>query len=136
MLDALDQAILYPRFFLFVHFKEPDYSGHHYGQGSAGYLDAIIDCDVELGRLIDYLKSNGIYDDTLVYVVTDHGFNPGTNYHDDAPICFLATNDSAIKRRGNLRDISLTIYHRLGIDTRGLQPIFKGRDLTEPECQW
>lgn len=136
MLTVLPQAITYPRFFLFVHFKEPDASGHKFGQGSPEYLDAIRRCDDGLGELLDFLDSNHLMENTLIYVVTDHSFNRASNYHNCAPMCFLATNDTEIKRRGNLRDIALTIYHRLGIDTICFAPGFKGVDLTQPEAQW
>jgi iduronate 2-sulfatase len=42
-----------------------------------GYYAAISYVDAQMGRLIDALKADGLYDDTIVVVVSDHGFHTG-----------------------------------------------------------
>jgi arylsulfatase A-like enzyme len=100
MLGALQASLNYPRFLVFIHYQEPDRTGHHFCQGSPEYLDAIMECDDGLGAAMDFLRREGLADKTLVYVTTDHGFDRGSNKHANAPSCFLATNDPEVRRRG------------------------------------
>jgi len=61
------------RFFLFIHFCEPDLFGHIYGENSGNYSEAIISNDQALGTIVSELKQLGIYNETLTIVTTDHG---------------------------------------------------------------
>ncbi len=54
---------------------EPDNSQHGAGPGSARALAAIRNSDRALGLAIDALKQKGVYDQTDVLVVSDHGFS-------------------------------------------------------------
>ncbi|MBW2066920.1 MAG: alkaline phosphatase family protein [Deltaproteobacteria bacterium] len=69
------------RFFFFIHFAEPDHSGHRHGENSPGYTEAIKSDDEWTGRIIAKLKELGLYDNTLVYVTADHGFDEGKRSH-------------------------------------------------------
>ncbi|HUW81313.1 MAG TPA: alkaline phosphatase family protein [Phycisphaerae bacterium] len=120
------------RFFLFVHFAEPDHVGHKYGENSKEYNEGIISDDVWTGRIMDKLKALGLYDRTLIYVTSDHGFDEGRDAHLDAPYVFLATNDPKVIRQGERCDIAPTILTRLGVDLRRLSPPLDGRPLTTP----
>lgn len=134
-LDSLDQYGR-GRFFAFVHFGDPDAVGHKYGENSQQYSDAIIAVDRWLGRIVDKLKELGVYEETRIYVTSDHGFDEGKTTHSMAPYVFLATNDSEIKRRGDQRDIAPTILARMGVDIAKFDPPLLGRLLTEPEGSW
>jgi len=68
-------------FFMFVHYREPDYAGHNYGENSQQYEDAIIECDNQAGRILSTLEVEGINDSTAVLVTTDHGFSEGGTSH-------------------------------------------------------
>ncbi len=104
------------RFFLFVHFREPDSQGHEFGENSREYNDGLITCDKWLGKITGQLKQLGIYDNTLVYVTSDHGFDEGQTHHNYAPYVFLTTNDSSDIRNGRAIDILPTILDRLDIE--------------------
>ncbi len=120
------------RFFFFIHFAEVDHQGHQYGENSKEYNDALISGDRWLGRIVQKLKELGLYDNTLIYVTADHGFDEGMKTHADAPYVFLATNDKGIVRRGTRADIAPTILERFGIDLKRIQPPLDGHPLTKP----
>ena len=121
------------RLFAFVHFSDPDHKGHANGENSPEYEQAIIKCDEWLGKLVELLRSMGIYDVTGVYVVTDHGFDEGATSHRYAPRSWLATKDKAVISGGHMRDIAVTILVRFGIDVSKLEPAYPGRPLVDPE---
>ncbi|MBS3072398.1 alkaline phosphatase family protein [Candidatus Pacearchaeota archaeon] len=104
------------RIFGFILFYGPDHLGHHYGENSQEYTDAILNDDKDLGKIIDKLKELGIYDRTYIYVTTDHGFDEGQMTHRNAPYTFLATNDPAVVRGGDRKDIAPTILAKFGVD--------------------
>jgi len=120
------------KFFFFVHFADPDHQGHKYGENSKEYNDALIACDVWLGKIIKKLKELNLYEKTLIYVTADHGFDEGEKDHRDAPYIFLATNDPAVMRRGTRADIAPTILERFGIDLSKIEPPLDGHPLTKP----
>lgn len=120
------------RFFIFIHFADPDSAGHRYGENSLEYEDAIKSCDRWLGEIVNKLKRLGIYERTLIYVTADHGFDEGKTTHGYAPYVFLATNDKEVKRNGDRADIAPTILKRFGIDVRSIQPALDGIPLDEP----
>ncbi|HHV62874.1 MAG TPA: sulfatase-like hydrolase/transferase [Firmicutes bacterium] len=134
-LDSLDQYGK-GRFFAFFHFSDPDHAGHKYGENSREYSDAIVAADKWLGRIVEKLKELGVYEETRIYVTSDHGFDEGKTTHSMAPYVFLATNDPAIERRGDQRDIAPTILTRMGIDISKANPPLLGRLLTDPEKPW
>ena len=119
-------------FFFFIHFAEVDTKGHAYGENSKEYNDALISCDVWLGRILEKLEKLDLSRRTLVYVTADHGFDEGEKSHADAPYVFLATNDRTVIRRGGREDIAPTILFRLGLDLPKIFPPLTGRPLCLP----
>lgn len=119
------------RFLFFVHFAEPDHSGHAHGENSKEYSDALASDDQWTGSILDKLKQLGIYEKTLVYVVVDHGFNEDTSGHSYAPFVFLATNDKKVNRNGAREDIGPTVLKRFGVDLAKLEPKLDGVPLDE-----
>ena len=103
------------KFFAFFHFWDPDSTGHSQGENSNEYTDKILDDDYWLGRIMTKLKDKGIYDDTIIYVVSDHGFDEGGNAHKNAPYVIFASNDDLVIRGGNRKDIAPTILKRYGL---------------------
>ncbi len=136
--DALNQVSKNKdqRFFAFFHFSDPDHQGHKFGENSNEYSTAIIKCDQWLGKLVADLKAKGLSANTRIYVTSDHGFDEGLKSHKNAPYVFLATNDTAIQRRGDQRDLVPTILARMGVDPWQFTPRYAGRLLTEPERKW
>ncbi len=128
-------------FFFFVHFAELDSSGHKYGENSKEYNEALKSDDYWTGKIMEKLKELKLYDDTLIYITSDHGFDergifpwgiwPMGDNHNDAPYVFLATNDPLVIRRGEREDIAPTILKRFGLDLTKIQPSLDGHPLTE-----
>jgi len=61
---------------LLVHFIDHDLDQHHSGLGSPEAKAALEAADAELGRLRAKLDELGLAGETLVVVVSDHGFQP------------------------------------------------------------
>jgi hypothetical protein len=91
------------RFFVWVHYKEPDTLGHQFGENSAQYSASLEVNDQQLARLIDGLREHSIEGSTLLIVTTDHGFDENGLQHEtctpDTKGLFLATSH----RMGGLR---------------------------------
>ncbi|MCX6343820.1 MAG: alkaline phosphatase family protein [Armatimonadetes bacterium] len=119
------------RFFMFFHFSDPDSQGHKFGENSKQENDSYILCDEWLGKVVTKLKDLKIYDKTLIYVNSDHGFDEGGKGHKNAPTVFLATNDKQVTRDGNQRDIVPTILAEMGVDSSKFEPKLTGKSLTE-----
>ncbi|UCG50158.1 MAG: alkaline phosphatase family protein [Phycisphaerales bacterium] len=120
-------------FFFFVHFAEVDHDGHKNGENSEAYNDALISNDVWTGKVIEKLKSLGLYDKTLIYVTADHGFNEDGKGHSFAPYVFLGTNDTKVNRNGRRQDVPATILARFGLDLSKLEPRLDGIPLDKPD---
>jgi hypothetical protein len=116
-------------FFFFVHFAEVDHSGHQHGENSKEYNDALISNDTWTGKIIAKLKELGLYDETLVYVTADHGFDEDKTGHGYAPFVFLGSNDPLVKRAGMRQDVAPTILARFGLDLGKIAPL-DGEPLT------
>jgi predicted AlkP superfamily pyrophosphatase or phosphodiesterase len=121
-----------PRFFAFLHFSDPDHAGHRFGIDSQEYRDAAVKDDVWLGKIIEWLKQENLYTTTLIYVMTDHGFDVHGKSHNNAPHSWLATNDKKVTRGGIIADVPATIMVRFGINIAKLEPKLIGAELTGP----
>ena len=120
------------RFLFFAHFAKPDHAGHKSGENSQDYTDAIKDTDMWTGRLLEKLKELGLYEKTIVYIVSDHGFDEDTKGHRYAPYVCLVTNDKEVNRNGDRMDIAPTLLKRLGMDPGSFEPKIDGIALDEP----
>lgn len=117
-------------FFIFALFKKADSQGHAFGGGSQEYDNALKFLDMQLGEIVRKLKQLNIYDKTLIYVTSDHGFGFNKN-HEYAPSVFMATNDSKIRRRGKRTDIAPTILNKFGLNLKKVNPPLDGHSLTD-----
>lgn len=61
-------------FFVFLHFKSPDWAGHRAGPGSSAYRRTIVESDRKLYALLEMLRGYG-WANTAILVSTDHGFH-------------------------------------------------------------
>lgn len=119
------------RFFMFLHYEEPDRQGHDYGENSLEYDSAMIEIDKRLEGLAEGLREMGVWDNTLLYITTDHGMNEGANEHTNAPETFFCSIDKEnLRENGDRKDIAPTILGRYGIDVEKLTPSFDGTSLT------
>jgi hypothetical protein len=121
-----------PRFFAFLHFSDPDHAGHKYGIDSPEYRAAAIADDEWLGKIVEWLKKEDIYGKTLIYAMADHGFNPHSTGHGNAPNSWVASNDKHLTRDGSIADVPATIMKRFGLKLNELKPALIGAPLDEP----
>ncbi|MFB0524922.1 MAG: alkaline phosphatase family protein [Phycisphaerae bacterium] len=120
-------------FFFFVHFAEPDHSGHGNGENSKEYNDGIISDDLWTGKIMQKVKELGLAEKTQYYITADHGFNEGATGHSFAPYVFLATNNKKVDRNGRRQDVTPTILESFGLDLSKLSPSLDGISLTKPD---
>jgi hypothetical protein len=118
------------RFFAFFHFGDADRAGHQKGERSDHYAEAVVTCDRWLGEIAAELRALSIDRTTMVFVTADHGFDPARRGHRNAPRVFLATDDPAVVRGGDQRDIVPTLLAELGADPSSGRPTLAGRPLT------
>lgn len=62
---------------VFLYTVHTDHAGHRHTWMSPEYIASIEEADVEIGKLLDEMKKAGIYDDTHILFISDHG---GTGY--------------------------------------------------------
>lgn len=120
-----------PRFFLFLHFPDPDRAAHAYGKDSAEHRAGIVNCDRALAQVRAWLQNEQLDTQTRIYITADHGFDDHGFNHTNAPHIFLTTNDKAVKQGGQLADIPATILQRFGVDLTKLQPPLAGKSLAQ-----
>ncbi len=65
-----------PPKFMYHEFTLPDGVGHDYGPHSDGERVAMDETDARIGHILRTLEAQGLYDDTLFIVTTDHGMAP------------------------------------------------------------
>jgi arylsulfatase A-like enzyme len=95
------------RFFLWIHYREPDSIGHGLGENSPEYSQGLVVDDQEFGRLVAELRASGILGQTVLILTTDHGFNEGGMQHDtcsaDTKNLFLAVSRKGAPLSGCIR---------------------------------
>lgn len=66
---------------VFLYDVHTDHMGHRHNWMSPEYIKAIEEVDVEIGKLLERMKQEGIYEDTHIFFLSDHGGN-GTSHRD------------------------------------------------------
>jgi predicted AlkP superfamily pyrophosphatase or phosphodiesterase len=64
---------------MLLHFPDGDIQGHEYGWMSQHQLITYAYDDKELGRILNALKQNGMYESTIIIVTSDHGGHDTTH---------------------------------------------------------
>lgn len=108
--------------FLFVQLDNVDSAGHRNGYGSQGHLDEISRSDEYIGRIYGEYKAQGMIDETLFIVISDHGgyvrshggYSVGERY------VYLGVSGKNIKngsiKHAYTKDISAIVLYALGVD--------------------
>lgn len=71
--EVADYLVIKKPGFAFLYIGHLDEVGHEYKWESQEYLKAIEDVDNALGYLFDRLRQQGMYDETFILVISDHG---------------------------------------------------------------
>ena len=58
---------------VFLYSVHTDHAGHKYKWMSPEYIRSIEEADVEIGRFLEKMKREGLYDDTYFMFLSDHG---------------------------------------------------------------
>ena len=61
------------KMFMFLYNVHTDHIGHTYSWMSPEYIQSIEEGDVQVGRMIDFLKKEGLFEETHLMFITDHG---------------------------------------------------------------
>ncbi len=136
------------RFYLRMHFTEPDQAGHGYGvvdpatgEYTPEYRQSLIVNDIGTGMIIDVLENAGIMDKTLFIIGTDHGMfahsHDGAGWPEQIDIIstntFIISNSSVMGPYNvpvNQRDIAPTILASMGVDLSTITPAYDGGEQT------
>lgn len=123
---AVDWALSFlpqkPRLSLYYQ-GQVDMAGHHFGWGGPEFTNACRNVDANIGRIVEAYKAAGLWDDTLVVFVADHGGHDKT--HGDATmecfeVPFLVAGPAAkglrLREPVVLVDTAPTILALLGLD--------------------
>ena len=94
--EAIDNIILeivdYNSMFVFSQIDHMDHAGHSAGYESEHYYHEMESLDKEIGRLINSLKENGLYENTYIITLSDHGgigFGHGNKSIEEYTIPFI-----------------------------------------------
>jgi hypothetical protein len=103
-------------FFIVCHFSKPDTMGHEYGVGSTEYRKSIRDNDDRLGRLLSALDAAGTDAQTVIYVLSDHGFGcPTKHRHKCSPSTFIISNDVNLTGDIFMKDVAGFLLSHFGL---------------------
>jgi predicted AlkP superfamily pyrophosphatase or phosphodiesterase len=69
---------------MFVHLPSVDNSGHKFGWATPEQMQAIANADTCVAKILDALKTAGVFDHTLIIVTADHG-GAGLSHGPDDP---------------------------------------------------
>lgn len=136
------------RFYLRIHFTEPDQAGHGYREAKKGaitpeYMQSLVECDIGTGIIFDALENAGVLNKTLFIVGADHGMYEGSHggsywpaQNDQASTTtFVINNGSFMHPLGdgipiNQKDIAPTILASMGVDMTTITPEYVGDEDT------
>jgi len=67
---------------LFLHLPMLDLWQHFYGPGTPIAIETLKHADEQIGRVVDKLEELGIYEQTTIFITSDHGFTKVIKYAD------------------------------------------------------
>ena len=112
---------------LFVQFDDVDHAGHTYGYGTDEYYKQINKTDAHIGKIIDKIKAEGIFEKSLIIITADHGGgggdekSHGSSYDCDKLIFWTCCGENIkknfkIEEKMNILDTALVVTDALGIE--------------------
>src|SRR5713101_568068 len=144
------------KFFLWMHLYDPHYPYHPPAPYATDYKDRLYDgeiafADQQVGRLIRFLKSKGLFANTLIVLSGDHGEGLGEHgeksrgffiYNATMHVPFIvhlpgAGSPRVVPDLISLADLMPTVLHALKVDVppqvqgRNLLPLIKAKEQDE-----
>lgn len=124
--EGLRQLTKKPLFML-LYQGQVDSAGHALGWGSPEYTNACLNVDANVGRLVDALHTLGMWDDTAVLFVADHGgLDHGHGGKEDVRVFevpFIVSGGAArgigLREPVMLMDTAPTVLSLLGLEAPG-----------------
>ena len=114
-----------PPKFTYHEFSLTDAVGHDYGPHHPALLDALVETDKRIGKILRVLDERGLYESTLFVITTDHGMAPTdteraadqTKSVTDAglravctpPLVYLHDMDVAVEPAADGRTLTITV---------------------------
>lgn len=97
-------------YFTFIHFDEPDHTGHEIGHRTPAYYEQLKKVDLRIGKIVQAVKDAGIEKETVIIVSADHGgINKGHGGKtlDEVEIPWVI-NGIGVKKNHQISDVIIT----------------------------
>ncbi|MCX2453421.1 alkaline phosphatase [Pedobacter sp. PLR] len=97
-------------YFTFVHFDEPDHTGHEIGHRTPAYYEQLKKVDERIGKIVQAVKDAGIEKETIIIVSADHGGTGkghGGKTLDEVQIPWVI-NGAGVKKNHKIKDVIIT----------------------------
>jgi hypothetical protein len=133
-----------PPKFTYHEFSLTDAVGHDYGPHHQAVLDAMVETDKRIGKILGVLDARGLFDSTLFVITTDHGMAPidveraadqtqavleaGLKAVCTAPLVYLIDTDVTIEPSPDGRTVSVTVLAN-DADAHRQRPPVEGADV-------
>lgn len=94
----------------FIHFSEPDNTGHKIGHRTPAYYAELEDLDKRIGKIVDAVKKAGIANETVIILSADHGGagkGHGGKSLDEVQIPWIANGTGVVKGH-EIKDVIIT----------------------------
>lgn len=94
---------------LFMQLDDIDAAGHKYGYGTKSYLEQITITDGLIGQILEAIKDAGVFDDSLIILLSDHG-GRGKDHGTDHPDCmttFWACRGPGVVPGADVDDVNI-----------------------------
>ncbi len=141
---AVDYIVAQKPLFSFIQYDGVDEAGHQKGYMSEEYLKALTAVDTEIGKIVQALKKAGMYEQTLIVIVSDHGGkgkNHGGLSKEEMEVPWIAKGPGLQKNRVLIRpndtmNTATTIVLLLNLtppDSWIGRPVFEAFDVKGPE---
>jgi hypothetical protein len=133
-----------PPKFTFHEYSLTDDVGHEYGPHHPAILDALIETDKRIGKVLNVLDARGLFDSTLFIITTDHGMAPQDHERNadqtlavkdaglscvlTAPLVYLLDMDVALEPTADGRTVRVTVLEN-DVDVHGEKPPVEDADV-------
>ena len=150
-IQALSQSLMLfdsdsqpPPMFTFHEFSLTDAVGHDYGPHHEAMLDALMETDKRIGKILSVLDRRGLFESTLFVISADHGMaqtdieltadpaqavlDAGLKAVVTSPLIYLLDMDVSVEASADGRTVNATVLEN-DPDASGEQPPVAGADV-------